>query len=72
MAAKLPRGVEPKKGFTFSCEESWKQRFIIACHEKSELDGNDIVASRILRQFVIKTTLDYETDIQKRKRRVPA
>lgn len=68
MPARLPDDIERKRGFSFSIEESWKQRFIIACHEKSKAEGRPIVASQILARFVRKTTLQYERDIQKRKR----
>jgi len=67
MGSKLPTTVEKKKGFTISIEPSWKQRFLIACHNKSRMEKKPIIRSALVRDFIIQTTIDFENYIEAKR-----
>lgn len=55
---------EYRKGLTISIEPSWRDRFRIACHNKSLIDGHTVYPSAVLRPFIIKKTLELEEYVQ--------
>ena len=68
MPSKLPKNIEKKSGFTSSIERSWKDRFILACYNKSVADNTVIIASNLVREFIINTTVEMEEYIEKKKK----
>ena len=61
MPAKLPINQEGKRSFSISIEETWKTRFLIACSVlSSKINDKDLVASRLVREFIIKKTIEFE------------